>query len=201
MHASSNVQRPTSSTIRQDGFTSVDTTRARGGPPPRGRPHPVPEVARLDVVGLEAPEAALPAVGHRQVRLPDAPGPDEGDVAPCVEVGERRELGQRVGAAPPYPAEVEPLEGLGLPPRQAGEPQQRLHRLAPALVREVGQRDAQGRELGVPHVVVGGERRQLLGVELETELAGGVADRGVGVVVGRHGYIASPRKSNLANAG
>lgn len=67
------------------------------------------------------------------MRLPYAAGPDEGDVAVRVEVGQRRELAQRgrVPALDPGswildPGEAETLEGLGLAPGQPAQPQQRL---------------------------------------------------------------------------
>ena len=80
-----------------DGARRLD---GRGDDPRRVSPlngllEPVPELGRLDVVGLEPPHAALAPVGLREVRLSDAPGPDEGDVAVRVEVDQRRELAQR----------------------------------------------------------------------------------------------------------
>lgn len=47
------------------------------------------------------------------MRLPYAAGPDEGDVAVRVEVGQRRELAQRGRVPALDPGEVEALEGLG----------------------------------------------------------------------------------------
>lgn len=52
------------------------------------------------------------------MRLPYAAGPDEGDVAVRVEVGQRRELAQRGRVPALDPGEVEALEGLGLAPGQ-----------------------------------------------------------------------------------
>ena len=60
------------------------------------------------------------------MRLPYAAGPDEGDVAVRVEVGQRRELAQRGRVPALDPGEVEALEGLGLAPGQPAQPQQRL---------------------------------------------------------------------------
>ena len=90
----------------------------RGVSPLDGLLEPVPELGRLDVVGLEPPHAALAPVGLREVRPPYAAGPDEGDVAVRVEVGQRRELAQRGRVPALDPGEVEALEGLGLAPGQ-----------------------------------------------------------------------------------
>ena len=73
------------------------------------------------------------------MRLPYAAGPDEGDVAVRVEVGQRRELAQRGRVPALDPGEVEALEGLGLAPGQPAQPQQRLDGGEPPLLRKVGE--------------------------------------------------------------
>ena len=119
----------------------------RGVSPLDGLLEPVPELGRLYVVGLEPPHAALAPVGLREVRLPYAAGPDEGDVAVRVEVGQRRELAQRGRVPALDPGEVEALEGLGLAPGQPAQPQQRLDGGEPPLLRKVGEGGCHGGHL------------------------------------------------------
>ena len=172
----------------QAGGLHEGADHARRVPAPDRRLEPVPELARLDVVGLEAAQAALPTVGLGQVRLADPARTYERDVAPGVEVRQRGQLGQRLRVAPPYPAEVEVIEGLGLLPRQPAEPQERLYRRQPPLLREVLEGGGQGEELRFAHVVVRGERGELRPLERQAEPGRGVA--GEPVRVARH--VTSP---------
>lgn len=109
------------------------------------------------------------------MRLPDAPGPDEGDVAVRVEVGQRRELAQRGRIPALDPGEIEAVEGLGLAPGQPAQPQQRLDGGEPPLLREVGEGGGHGCHLPVAEVEVRGECRELLRPD-------GVSDAHAGLV-------------------
>lgn len=161
---------------------------------------PVPELGRLDVVGLEPPHAALAAVGLREVRLPYAAGPDEGDVAVRVEVGQRRELAQRARVPALDPGEVEALEGLGLAPGQPAQPQQRLDGGEPPLLRKVGEGGCHGGHLPVAEVEVRGEGRELLRPDGDPEPRRGVARELVGARPRARHHSALP-KSNLSKPG
>lgn len=91
-----------------------------------GPPQLVPQLGGLKVVRLAAAQAALPAVGLGQVRLPDAAGPYERQVLARVQVRERRQLAQRRRVPPAYAVEVEAGEGLGGLLGKPAEPEQRL---------------------------------------------------------------------------
>ena len=109
------------------------------------------------------------------MRLPYAAGPDEGDVAVRVEVGQRRELAQRGRVPALDPGEVEALEGLGLAPGQPAQPQQRLDGGEPPLLRKVGEGGCHGGHLPVAEVEVRGEGRELLRPDGDPEPRRGVA--------------------------
>lgn len=114
--------------------------------------------------------------------LPYAAGPDEGDVAVRVEVGQRRELAQRGRVPALDPGEVEALEGLGLAPGQPAQPQQRLDGGEPPLLRKVGEGGGHGGHLPVAEVEVRGEGRELLRPDGDPEPRRGVARELVGVL-------------------
>lgn len=114
------------------------------------------------------------------MRLPYAAGPDEGDVAVRVEVGQRRELAQRGRVPALDPGEVEALEGLGLAPGQPAQPQQRLDGGEPPLLRKVGEGGCHGGHLPVAEVEVRGEGRELLRPDGDPEPRRGVARELVG---------------------
>lgn len=134
------------------------------------------------------------------MRLPDAPGPDEGDVTVRVEVGQRRELAQRGRVPALDPGEIETLEGLGLAPGQPAQPQQRLDGGEPPLLREVGEGGGNGGHLPVAEVEVRGEGRELLRPDGDPEPRRGVASELVGARPRARHHSALP-KSNLSKPG
>lgn len=134
------------------------------------------------------------------MRLPYAAGPDEGDVAVRVEVGQRRELAQRGRVPALDPGEVEALEGLGLAPGQPAQPQQRLDGGEPPLLRKVGEGGCHGGHLPVAEVEVRGEGRELLRPDGDPEPRRGVARELVGARPRARHHSALP-KSNLSKPG
>ena len=157
--------------------------------------HLVPQLRRLQVVGLVAHQAAFAPIRLREVRLADSARAYERDVLARVQVGQRRELPQRRRVAALDPFEVEVPECLGRLLREPAQPQQRLDGLVMLLPGEVLEHLGDGFQLGIAEVVAHRELGHLLGGDRRLEPCGGIADARVGALVPHH---RSPPKSNFA---